>query len=178
MAQPHTGALSLNEYLAERLQSGVAEICTWVRDGRVRASGVPVDAVRESRAREIRQSEMSAPMTIGADGFLYQGPNKKGPAWRAVMCRGQILCTAGMKQTGHVWRWPNRCPSSRRHPSEKGGRTRERAKRALDALYPRRAPDASSVPNHQLLTGLNQYLTTHDFKVVKLDSLLRAAGRR
>ena len=95
------GALSLQEYLADRLQSAVAEICGWVRDCRLRASGAPVDVGREGRAREIRPSEMSAPMTIGADGDLYQGQNKKGPAWRAVYVSSTdfVRCQADANST-------------------------------------------------------------------------------
>jgi len=104
------GILSPKEYLADRLQSAIAEICSWVRDGRLRASGTPVEDGREIRAREIRPSEMSAAMTIGADGLLYQGQIKNSPAWKAIyvswsdfmQCRGEIASSSTTKHARSV----------------------------------------------------------------------------
>jgi hypothetical protein len=61
------------------------------------------------------------------------------------------------------------------------GRTqpaRERAKKALDAIYPTAIPKQSAVPNKVLLAKVNEWLKANRELAVKLDSVLRAAGRR
>jgi hypothetical protein len=173
------GILSPKAYLADCLQSAVGKICGWVRDGRLRASGTPVQDGHEGRAREIRPSEMSETMTLGADGLLYQGPNKSGPAWKSVfVLRSDFMhCRNGKAEsrTGNAEQVPIPTTAPKR---KRASHERARAKGALYALYLKGIPDPSSVPNDQLLSDVNKHLAAHGLKEVKLDSLLRAAGRR
>jgi hypothetical protein len=60
----------------------------------------------------------------------------------------------------------------RRQPS------RERAKKALDALYPGKIPDQDSEPNKILCGKVDAWLEIEKLPGVKSDTILRAAGRR
>jgi hypothetical protein len=55
---------------------------------------------------------------------------------------------------------------------------RGRAKRALAALYGDKVPDQSACPNGHLNDQVNRWLKARQEPSVKLDTLLRAAGRR
>jgi len=117
-------------------------------------------------------------MTLGADGLLYQGENMKGPAWKAVHVSWADFMQCLNEADGSRMAKAEQVPITTAPKRKRASRERERAKKGLDALYPKGPPDASSVPNDQLLTDVNRYLAANDFKEVKMDSLLRAAGRR
>ena len=55
---------------------------------------------------------------------------------------------------------------------------RERATIALDALYKGKIPNESELPNKHLLDAVNKHLKNQNKLEVKLDSVMRAAGRR
>jgi hypothetical protein len=55
---------------------------------------------------------------------------------------------------------------------------RERAERALKAIYPTGIPDQTSEPNKILYKKVNQWLKASGLPEVQNDSILRAAGRR
>jgi hypothetical protein len=54
---------------------------------------------------------------------------------------------------------------------------RERARRALAALFPGGPPDAATLPNKHLANRVNDWLTAHDMEPVGQRSIQRAAGR-
>ena len=79
------GRVKAREYIGRRVQLAVADIWSWIRNGRLTATGIPVQNGREDRAREIRGVEVTERMTLGAwDGWHYQGPDKDAPAWKSV----------------------------------------------------------------------------------------------
>jgi hypothetical protein len=85
------GVLRAKDYFACRIEAAVAQICRWIRDDKLRASGAPVQDGREDRAREIRPSEITESMRLGDNGWLYQGPDKDAPAWKSVSVSGTYL---------------------------------------------------------------------------------------
>jgi hypothetical protein len=56
--------------------------------------------------------------------------------------------------------------------------TRERAKRAIEALYPTGVPDQSTEPNSILCRNVGEWLKKNKLPDTSEDTILRAAGRR
>jgi hypothetical protein len=77
---------------------------------------------------------------------------------------------------------PTHTPAAR--PTQPGERTprkqplRERAKRALDELYPNGVPDQVSVSDAELFSAVNALIKKRGEKGLSHDTILRAAGRR
>jgi hypothetical protein len=55
---------------------------------------------------------------------------------------------------------------------------RERARRALDAMFPEGIPDAATIPNKLLAKQVNDWLEARKQPPVRLRTIQRAAGRR
>jgi len=70
---------------------------------------------------------------------------------------------------------PTHAPAAR--PTRKQP-LRERAKRALDELYPNGVPDQVSVSDAELFSAVNALIKKRGEKGLSHDTILRAAGRR
>jgi hypothetical protein len=89
--------------------------------------------------------------------------------WRSEVTN--VLCTAGAQgQSAHAA--SEIVATSRNQP------TRERAQRALNALYRDRLPDQATVPNAILCGRVGEWLRENGLSDVSDDTILRAAGRR
>jgi hypothetical protein len=78
--------LLARDYFTHLVEAAVDQICGCIRDGKLRASGTPVQKDREEdRAREMRPCEITESMRLGDNGWLYQGPRKSAPAWKDVV---------------------------------------------------------------------------------------------
>ena len=68
--------------------------------------------------------------------------------------------------------------SGTKQRTAKGRPNFERAKRAVDELYPDGPPEQAALPNMQLLAQVGQKLKNQRLPSVSNDTILRAAGRR
>jgi hypothetical protein len=89
--------------------------------------------------------------------------------WRTDVTN--VLCIAGAQsQSAHA--------ASETGATSRNQPTRERAQRALNALYPDRLPDQATVPNAILCGRVGEWLKENGLPDVSDDTILRAAGRR
>jgi hypothetical protein len=104
-----------------------------------------------------------------------------GPVIWTGLCFDRKQLVAAFVTGGGSWPPTHAPPPRPTQPRERTPRKqplRERARRALDELYPDGVPDQITKSNAELVSAVNAHLTAKREKGLSPDTILRAAGRK